>query len=117
MTPRLVLDTNVLVAAGFRQSSASAALVARVRDGAVVLVWNDATRAEAEAVLRRIPRLDWAGIRPLFDPAGRFEAPTEPEAFAGVSDPSDRKFAVAKSSVSSPLKSARVTATGPTPVV
>jgi uncharacterized protein len=92
-TPTVVLDTNVLVAAAFRRSSAAARIVAAVRRGDCRLVWNDATRRENEAVLRRIPPLDWNEFSSLFDPAGEFQGDTGPDRFGQIEDPEDRKFA------------------------
>lgn len=106
MTPRLVLDTNVFVAAGFRRTSASRALVDRVRGGSLVLVWNEATRREAESVLRRIPPLRWDEVAGLFRPDGAFEGPTDPSAFEVVPDPDDRKFAALAHAAGCPLVSA-----------
>lgn len=90
---RVVLDTNVFVAAGFRRDSASARLVRAVRGGRLVLVWNDATRREAQRVLERIPPLSWEDFEPLFGPAGRFEGPTRIEDHTDIPDVTDRKFA------------------------
>jgi predicted nucleic acid-binding protein len=64
----VVLDTNVFVAAGFNPSSHSACLVEAVRDGRLRMVWNNATRAEIEHVMRRIPRLSRTRIADLFAP-------------------------------------------------
>jgi predicted nucleic acid-binding protein len=91
--PRVILDTNVLVAAGFRATSAAGKLVEAVRRGDFRLVWNEETRRENEAVLRRIPRLDWEGFRGLFDSAGEYRGETRPDRFSRIEDPEDRKFA------------------------
>lgn len=89
----VVLDTNVFVAAGFRAGSASARIVALVRAGRVRLAWDDATRGETEAVLRRIPPLDADAFVDLFAPEGRCDGAGDPAACAVVPDPGDRKFA------------------------
>jgi predicted nucleic acid-binding protein len=93
----VILDTNVLVAAGFRRSGAAARIVAAIRRGDCRLVWNDATRRENEAVLRRIPPLDWNEFSGLFGPAGKFQGDTGPDLgpdlFGQIEDPEDRKFA------------------------
>lgn len=102
---RLILDTNVFVAAGFRRDSASAQLVEAVRDGRLVLVWNSATRDEAERVVGRIPRLRVDRIRPLFTEAGCHQGPVEPERFQRVPDPADRKFAALAAATGVPLVS------------
>jgi len=57
------------------------------------MVWNDATRRENEAVLRRIPPLDWEEFSVLFDPGGEFKGDTAPNLFNRIEDPEDRKFA------------------------
>ena len=102
----MVVDTNVFVAAGFRRSSASAELVERIRNGDVVLVWNESTRGEAERVLRKIPPLDWDEVRDLFTDEGRFDGDTDPEAFDAVPDPTDRKFAALAAAAGVPLVTA-----------
>jgi predicted nucleic acid-binding protein len=89
----VVLDTNVLVAAGFNPRSASAALVAAARQGQVQMVWNEATRREIERIVQQIPRLRAHDVTVLFRPADRFTAATHPERFADIPDPDDRKFA------------------------
>jgi predicted nucleic acid-binding protein len=106
VTLRAVLDTNVFVAAGFRPSSASAALLRAARDGRLVAVWCDATRAETLAVLDRIPRLDAAAAAALFGPEGAHEGPLDLDAVAFVEDPADRKFAALARAAGAPLASA-----------
>src|SRR6266446_8481390 len=89
----MVVDTNVFVAAGFNPRSASARILAAVREGRFRLIWNEPTRRETEMILRRIPRLDWERIADLFQPEGEFTGPVDPEAFALIEDSDDRKFA------------------------
>ncbi len=89
----LVIDTNVFVAAGFNPRSASARILAKVREGGLLLIWNKPTRAETEMILRRIPRLKWESFADLFRPEGEFAGPVDPEAFGLIADPDDRKFA------------------------
>jgi predicted nucleic acid-binding protein len=98
-----VLDTNVFVAAGFSSGSHSARLVKAVRDGRLRMVWDDATRAETEHVMRQIPRLSWTGIADLFRSENRFGGSTHPEAFGFVPDPADRKFAALAEAAQAPL--------------
>jgi predicted nucleic acid-binding protein len=100
---QVVLDTNVLVAAGFNSGSHSARLVEAVRDGRLRMVWDDATHAEIEHVIRQIPRLSWTRIADLFRPEDRFGGPTHPEKFGFVLDPADRKFAALADAVQAPL--------------
>jgi uncharacterized protein len=90
---KVILDTNILVAAGFKRGSAAARIVNAIRRGDCLMVWNDATRRENEAVLRRIPPLDWEEFSVLFGPEGEFKGVTTPGLFDRVEDPEDRKFA------------------------
>jgi uncharacterized protein len=90
---KVILDTNILVAAGFKRGSGAARIVNAVRRGDCRMVWNDATRRENEAVLRRIPPLDWEEFSVLFAPEGEFTGVTAPDLFDRVEDPEDRKFA------------------------
>jgi predicted nucleic acid-binding protein len=91
--PAVVLDTNVLVAAGFNPRSVSAKIVNAVKQGELHMVWNDATRREIERIVDRIPPLRGQAVEQLFRPADRFTGPTHPERFAEIPDPDDRKFA------------------------
>lgn len=91
--PMVVLDTNVLVGAGFNPGSASARIVDAVRQGELRMVWNDATRREIERIVHRIPPLRSQSVTELFRPSDRFTGPTHPERFSEIPDPDDRKFA------------------------
>jgi predicted nucleic acid-binding protein len=93
MSRKVILDTNVLVAAGFKRGSSAAQIVDAIRRGTCRMVWNDATRRENEAVLRRIPPLDWGEFSVLFDPEEEYTGDIAPEFFERVEDPEDRKFA------------------------
>jgi predicted nucleic acid-binding protein len=99
----IVIDTNVFVAAGFNPRSASARILAAVREGRLQLIWNEPTRRETELILRRIPRLDWEKVADLFRPEGEFAGPVAPEAFVLVPDPDDRKFAALSAAAKVPL--------------
>jgi predicted nucleic acid-binding protein len=99
----VVIDTNVFVAAGFNPRSASARILQGVREGRFRLIWNEPTRCETEMILRRIPRLDWESIADLFRPEGEFTGPVDPEAFAAIEDPDDRKFAALSAAARAPL--------------
>lgn len=105
LAPLVVLDTNVFVGAGFKRDSASAAILEDVRAGRLRMVWNDATRREIEAVLRRIPPLRAFEVSDLFREADRFAGETEPQRFDGVPDPDDRKFAALAHAASAVLVS------------
>jgi predicted nucleic acid-binding protein len=91
--PKIVLDTNVFVAAGFNRESHSARILRGVEEGRFALVWDEATRRETEMILARIPRLGFERVAPLFRPEGEHRGPSAPERFDHVEDPDDRKFA------------------------
>jgi uncharacterized protein len=92
-SPPVVLDTNVLVAAGFKRRSASAKIVDAVKQGQLRMVWNDATRREIEHIIGKIPPLRAHADGRLFRPTDQFTEPTDPERFSFIPDPDDRKFA------------------------
>ena len=89
----VVLDTNVFVAAGFKPGSASAKILEAVKQGQVLMVWNDETRREVERIVRQIPPLRTYGVSDLFRPGDRYTAATHPGRFAYIPDADDRKFA------------------------
>lgn len=99
----VVLDTNVLVAAGFNRSSASARVLQEIRRGTLCLVWDDETRAESEHILRKIPPLSWENVAELYRPEERYDGATEPEAFSFVPDPDDWAFAALASATGAAL--------------
>jgi uncharacterized protein len=99
----VVVDTNVFVAAGFNPGSASARIIADIREGRFRLIWDEPTRRETEMILRRIPRLDWEKVAGLFRPEGEFTGPVDPEAFALIADPDDRNFAALSAAARAPL--------------
>jgi predicted nucleic acid-binding protein len=99
----VVIDTNVFVAAGFNPRSAAARILKGVREGRLRLIWNEPTRRETEMILRQIPRLDWERVADLFRPEGEFTGPVDPEAFALIEDPDDRKFAALSAAARAPL--------------
>src|SRR5882757_10295294 len=99
----VVIDTNVFVAAGFNPGSASARVIAGIREGRFRLIWNGPTRRETEMILRRIPRLDWQKVADLFRPEGEFAGPVDPTAFMEITDPDDRKFAALSAAANVPL--------------
>jgi predicted nucleic acid-binding protein len=99
----IVIDTNVFVAAGFNSRSASARILTGLREGRFRLIWNEPTRRETEMILRRIPRLDWENVADLFRPEGKFTGSVDPDAFALITDPDDRKFAALSAAAKAPL--------------
>jgi putative PIN family toxin of toxin-antitoxin system len=90
---RVVLDTNVLVAAAFNRRSSAARVVNAVRDGRVHLIWNEPTRRETRRILERIPPISWARFASLFREENGYEWRIHPGWFGHVRDPDDRKFA------------------------
>lgn len=92
MAPRVVLDTNLFVAAGFNPRSHSARIVAAVAAGELAMVWSAATRGEALYVLGRIPPLASRGLAPLFRPEQELPD-ADPSPYGFIPDPADRVFA------------------------
>jgi predicted nucleic acid-binding protein len=93
MFNRVVLDTNVFVAAGFNPGSHSAHIIRAIRQGELDLIWNTTTRDETKAIVQRIPPLSWERFAGLFRPEGEHTDGLRPGEFAAISDPDDRKFA------------------------
>lgn len=89
----MVLDTNILVAAGFNPGSRAAQLVRLLCQGALRLVWNRATLDETRRVVQQIPPLNWDEFADLFSEETEFTGPADPAAYPIIADPSDRKFA------------------------
>jgi len=90
---RVILDTNIFVAAGFNPGSRSARILAAVREGRLRMVWSETTRGETERIIRKIPPLAWADVADLFREADRFDGEMHPERFDVIPDPADRPFA------------------------
>jgi predicted nucleic acid-binding protein len=103
LVTRIVIDTNVFVAAGFNPRSAAARILAAVREGRIQLIWNEPTRRETELILRQIPPLDWESVADLFRAESEFLGPVDPESFVFVPDPADRKFAALSVAAQTPL--------------
>lgn len=90
---RLVVDTNVFVAAGFKRASHSARIVGLIRTGDLDLVWDAKTRREIEHTVGRIPVLSNAILDDLFREKDFFDGTLNEGEFEYISDPADRKFA------------------------
>jgi len=91
-TLRVVLDTNVFVAAAFNPRSHAARIVDAVREGRLRLTWNEATQRETRRILERIPPVSWEPFADLFREENRYRGTINPGWFGHVSDPDDRKF-------------------------
>jgi predicted nucleic acid-binding protein len=100
---RLVLDTNVFVAAGFEPKSASSRLLEALWEGRCRMIWHRTTRRETERVLRRIPPLGWQRFAPLFRPEWEHPAELDLTPFNSIEDPGDRKFAALAAATQSVL--------------
>jgi putative PIN family toxin of toxin-antitoxin system len=88
-----VVDTNIFVGAGFNSRSSSAQIIQLIRDGALALVWNEATLRETAKIVRQIPRLSWDKLAPLFRDEHKSTANADEERFHHIEDRDDRKFA------------------------
>ncbi len=93
MSRDVVLDTNVFIAAAFKPGSDSARVLEAVRSGRLRLVWSEATRNEAEALLEKIPPISWETVADLFEEGNRWPELLDDSEFSTVPDPDDRKFA------------------------
>ena len=100
---RIVVDTNVFVAAGFNPRSAAARILTAVREGRFQLIWNEPTRRETEMIMRQIPHLYSERVADLFEVETEFLGPVDPESFVFVTDPQDRKFAALSGAAQTPL--------------
>ena len=96
--PAIVIDTNVFIAAAFNPASDSARIVEATGSGGASLIWDEPTRRETEALMRRIPRVSWEAIRHLFREENRWPIEVDPGRFRSIPDPDDRKFAALASS-------------------
>ena len=89
---RVVLDTNVFVAAAFNPRSHAARIIDAVREERLRLVWNEATRRETREIIERIPPISWEPFADLFRDENRHRDPVNAGWFGHVRDPDDRKF-------------------------
>ncbi len=90
---RVILDTNVFVAAGFKQRSASARIIDLIRTGQLRMVWHEQTRRETEHILRKIPPISWRDVKELFREEDRYPDSLAVADFTHILDPDDRKYA------------------------
>jgi predicted nucleic acid-binding protein len=90
---KVVLDSNVFVAAGFNQGSSSAHLLAWVRASKVQMVWHDLTLAETRYQVEKIPPLAWPPLAGLFAPSNQVKGDLALVAYDFIEDRADRKFA------------------------
>ena len=102
---RAIYDTNVFVAAGFNRRSASARLLDAARQGEVLLIWSQQTRAETQRILGRIPPLSWDAVAEIFGADGEWTGPLDRCTVDFVTDPEDRKYAALSLSAGVPVVS------------
>jgi len=88
----IVLDTNIFIAAGFRQSNGAARIFDMVHDGKLKFIWNGEIRNEIVGTINKIPGFPGEKFLRLFRKENEFKGKTFPEKYTLVSDPSDRKF-------------------------
>ena len=90
---KVILDTNIFVAAGFNKQSSSAQIIELINKNQLILIWDQATSRETKKIINQIPPLSWAKFQPLFQKNHQFQGITHPEKFGIVEDHDDRKFA------------------------
>jgi predicted nucleic acid-binding protein len=100
---RIVIDTNVFVAAGFNPRSAAARILAAVREGRFQLIWNEPTRRETRRSCAEFHTSTGRGSLIFSSPKKEFTGPVDPESFVLVPDPGDRKFAALSAAAQTPL--------------
>lgn len=93
MSKKVVLDTNVFVAAGFNPDSSSARILDLIRSGDLQFVWDNDTKRETRRILEQIPPLQWWNFDEIFAPGAEFEGHIEPQNYPEIEDSTDRKFA------------------------
>ncbi len=100
---RVVIDTNVFVAAGFKRGGYSARLLERIREGEWQLVWNQRTRRETERIVRKIPVLRNSVLDGLFRAEDELRGKLSEAEFSFIADSEDRKFAALAVAANVPL--------------
>lgn len=93
MSEKVILDTNIFVAAGFKEKSASGSIVRAVEQNVLLMMWNEATRKEIELILGKIPPLRNFGIQEFFTQEGYSSQKPDREGLQMIEDPDDVKFA------------------------
>lgn len=93
MISKVILDTNVFVAAGFNRKSSSYKLIEMVREGALVMMWNAKTKKETKRIVSKIPPLNWSEFEELFVKQHEYMGVTDESKYEFIKDKDDRKFA------------------------
>ena len=91
---RLVIDTNLIIAARWNRRSTSRRILEAVAEGRATLIWSEAVRREALFVLGQVhPPADFRGfVESLFRQEHRVD---DPPAVSQSEDPDDDKFLAA----------------------
>ena len=103
MADKVVLDSNIFVAAAFNRHSSSARLVGLVRAGRLRMMWHTDTREETRLQLEKIPPISWAPFAGLFEERNRVQGTLDVDAYSFVEDTDDRKFAALAVKAEAPL--------------
>jgi uncharacterized protein len=102
---KVVLDSNVFVAAGFNPQSSSAQLVAWIRAQRLRLMWHASTLEETRYQLKKIPPLSWEPFAALFERRNEFHGELALARYDFIADEDDRKFAALAEAVDAVLVS------------
>ena len=102
---KVVLDSNVFVAAAFNRESDSARLVEWVRSRRLRLMWHRATRQETRHQLQKIPPISWEPFADLFAEENRVEGELSLQSYGFIGDKDDHKFAAVAESAAAVLVS------------
>lgn len=92
-TNKVVLDTNVLVAAGFNPQSSSAQIISAIKAKELLLTWDQSTITETKMIIDKIPPLSWNDFTSLYNKPAEYKGKISLARFSNISDPDDRKFA------------------------
>ena len=100
---RVVLDTNVFVAAGFNPRSHSARLLDAVRLGRLRMVWGQFHPGGSGTCIAADSATVLDQRRSAVSAEDKFEGTTQPQKFSFVPDPADRKLAAKADAARVPL--------------
>lgn len=91
---KIILDTNLLVAAFFNKQSASNQIIKRIEQGQVTNLWSEPIKKEAETILSQIPPIEKKYLdkieKNLFKDNRKVKNP--PNVNLIEEDPEDNKF-------------------------
>lgn len=90
---KVVLDSNIFVAAAFNEKSGSAQLVNWVRSRRLRLMWHVSTLQETRHQLDKIPPISWERFADLFAGQNQVKEGLAVDSYDFIGDYDDRKFA------------------------